>query len=237
MRTSVVHNDSASGSVSHAPCDITRPQAGEARGEPARGEPGGAVSALVNAAARGDASAWEALVERFSPLVWSVIRAHRLADADVEDVWQITWFRLTSNLHKIKDPERVGAWLASTARHEALRLIRTSRRVTPVEDLDTVSPWVNHHSPESPEQAVLESEQAAAEAERLQRLGEAFELMPERCRRLLRLLMATPPPSYHEISEALGMPVGSIGPTRARCLDCLRKIMAGETPRTRHRAR
>ncbi len=229
LRTSVVHNDSVSGSVGDVPCDQTGARAGDATGEP-----GGAVSALVNAAAQGDATAWEALVERFSPLVWSVIRAHRLADADVEDVWQITWFRLTSNLHKIKDPERVGAWLASTARHEALRLIRTSRRVTPVEDLDTVSPWVNHHSPE---QALLESEQAAAEAERLQRLGEAFDLMPERCRRLLRLLMATPPPSYNEISEALGMPVGSIGPTRARCLDCLRKIMAGEPPKTRHRAR
>jgi RNA polymerase sigma factor (sigma-70 family) len=237
LRTSVVHSDSVSGSVS----DPAGDPVGDAFGAPAadaldkrRAEPGGTVSALVNAAAHGDATAWEALVERFSQLVWSVIRAHRLSDADVEDVWQVTWFRLTSNLHKIKDPERVGAWLASTARHEALRVIRTNRRVTPVDDLDSVSSWVTHHSPE---QAVLDSEQAAAEAERLRRLAEAFDLMPERCRRLLRLLMATPPPSYTEVSEALGMPMGSIGPTRARCLDCLRKIMAGETSKSRHKAR
>jgi RNA polymerase sigma factor (sigma-70 family) len=204
----------------------------EPDGDPSCGPEGGAVSALVNAAARGDATAWEALVERFSPLVWSVIRAHRLSEADVEDVWQITWFRLTANLQKIKDPERVGSWLASTARHEALRALRWSRRVTPVDDVDTVSPWVNHHSPE---QAMLESERAAAEADRLRRLGEAFERLSERCRRLLRLLMATPPPSYSEISEALGMPVGSIGPTRARCLDCLRRAMGGEEGRHRRR--
>lgn len=207
---------------------------GAVDGDESCGPRGGAVSALVNAAARGDAAAWEALVERFSPLVWSVIRAHRLSESDVEDVWQITWFRLTANLQKIKDPERVGSWLASTARHEALRALRWSRRVTPVDDVDTVSPWVNHHSPE---QAMLESERAAAEADRLRRLGEAFETLSDRCRRLLRLLMATPPPSYQEISEALGMPVGSIGPTRARCLDCLRRAMAGEPPRHRRRAR
>lgn len=217
LRTSVVHSDSVSGSISGPVRDPL-------------GAPPGAVSALVNAAARGDAGAWEALVERFSSLVWSVIRGYRLSDADVEDVWQITWFRLTANLQRIKDPERVGSWLASTARHEALRLIRSSRRVTPVDDPETVSPWVNHHSPE---QAMLDSEQAAAEADRLRRLGEAFELLPERCRRLLRLLMATPPPSYQEISEALGMPVGSIGPTRSRCLDCLRRTMNGEPPRSR----
>ncbi|MFE6282268.1 RNA polymerase sigma factor [Streptomyces sp. NPDC057877] len=177
------------------------------------------VGALVQSAVDGDAAAWKALVEGLSPLVWSVVRAHRLSDADAHEVYQTVWFRFAQHLGRIREPEKTGSWLASTARHESLKVIRSSRRLTPTDDpqlLDRVS------EDRTPEQSLLDSEEAAAQSERIRRMWQEFEELGERCRQLLRVLMSSPPPSYQEVSAALGIAVGSIGPLRQRCLRRLR---------------
>ena len=177
------------------------------------------VGALVRSAVDGDAAAWKALVEGLSPLVWSVVRAHRLGDADAHEVYQTAWFRFAQHLGRIREPGKAGAWLASTARHECLKVIRNSQRLTLTDDprlLDRVS------EDGTPEQSLLDSEEAAAQSERVRRLWQEFEELGERCRQLLRVLMATPPPSYQDVSAALGIAVGSIGPLRQRCLRRLR---------------
>jgi RNA polymerase sigma factor (sigma-70 family) len=184
-----------------------------------------AVGALVESAVDGDAAAWKALVEGLSPLVWSVVRAHRLSDADAHEVYQTVWFRFAQHLGRIREPQKTGSWLASTARHECLKVIRNMTRLTPTDDpkvLDRVS------DDRTPEQTVIESEEAAAEAERMRRLWQEFEELGERCRQLLRVLIASPPPSYQEVSAALGIAVGSIGPLRQRCLGRLRARLAAQ---------
>jgi RNA polymerase sigma factor (sigma-70 family) len=185
---------------------------------------------LVSAAAAGDAAAWKELVESFSGLVWSIARGYRLSPADAADVFQTVWLRLAEHLGRIRDPAHVGAWLATTARHEALRVARGSTRVILTDSPELLdSGQVDEHSPE---QAVLASEEAATNSERAVRLWRAFGQLPARCQALLRVLTATPPPSYAEVAAALDIPVGSIGPTRARCLQQLRRRLAGQVSRT-----
>jgi RNA polymerase sigma factor (sigma-70 family) len=172
------------------------------------------VAALVHAAADGDRAAWNALVDRYNGLVWSVARSYRLSSADASDVVQTTWLRLVEHLGRLQDPERVGAWLATTARRECLRTLRHSARTVAVE---------------APPEPVTEPQPDAAllVQERDRALWQAFGGLSERCQALLRLLVADPPPSYEEVSAALDMPIGSIGPTRQRCLDRLRGLAEG----------
>ncbi|MFI1506951.1 RNA polymerase sigma factor [Streptomyces sp. NPDC020597] len=177
------------------------------------------VGALVQSAVDGDAAAWKALVDGLSPLVWSVVRAHRLSEADGHEVYQTVWFRFAQHLGRIREPHKAGSWLASTARNECLKVIKGLRRLTPTDDphlLDRAS------EDRTPEQSVLDSEEAAAQGERVRFLWQEFEALGERCRQLLRVLIASPPPSYQEVSAALGIAVGSIGPMRQRCLRRLR---------------
>ncbi|WP_078884326.1 RNA polymerase sigma factor [Streptomyces sp. NRRL S-340] len=177
------------------------------------------VGVLVQSAVDGDAAAWKALVEGLSPLVWSVVRAHRLSDADGHEVYQTVWFRFAQHLGRIREPDKAGSWLASTARNECLRTLRSLSRLTVTDDphlLDGVS------EVGAPEQSLLDAEEAAAQSERIRRLWQEFERLGDRCRQLLRVLMASPPPSYQEVSAALGVAVGSIGPLRQRCLRRLR---------------
>jgi len=181
---------------------------------------------LARAAAGGDPASWKALVERFSGLVWSVARGYRLSPADAADVFQTTWLRLTENLGRIENPERVGAWLATTARRESLRTVRASARVIPTDDDSVLD--LGQVDDRSPEQSVLDSEQAALDVAAARRLWGAFRELSARCQELLRILMATPPPNYLEVASALDMPVGSIGPTRARCLQRLRGKLTDE---------
>jgi RNA polymerase sigma factor (sigma-70 family) len=134
-----------------------------------------------------------------------------------------TWFRLAQHLTRIREPEKAGSWLASTARHECLKIIKASRREFPVGD----SPLLDRPATGgTPEEAVVQAEEAAEHAERIRRLWAAFEELSETCRRLLRVLLASPAPHYQEVSAALGMPVGGIGPTRQRCLRRLRALLA-----------
>lgn len=181
------------------------------------------VGRLVLAAAEGDTVSWKALVDRFSGLVWSVARGHGLATADAEEVFQTTWLRFAEHIGRLKEPDRAGAWLATTARHECFRLARARTRLDLTGDLDVLPPQVDDLSPE---RVVVESEETAAELERLRGLWECFQQLPTRCLRLLRVLLASPPPSYAEIAVAFDMPIGSIGPTRARCLGRLRELLS-----------
>jgi RNA polymerase sigma factor (sigma-70 family) len=180
---------------------------------------------LVRGAAGGDEIAWRGLVARFSGLVWAVARAHRLAAADAADVFQTTWLRLAEHIGRIERPERVGAWLATAARRECLQHLRTAGRALPTDDMDRldITPAVGNPT----EAAVLAAEKEREDADLAAALWRAFDRIPGRCRELLRVLMASPPPSYAEVAAALGVPLGSIGPTRARCLQRLRDEMAG----------
>jgi RNA polymerase sigma factor (sigma-70 family) len=179
------------------------------------------LAELVRAAAEGDQRAWEGLIGRFGGLVWSVARAHGLSRADAADVSQTAWLRLVEHLHRLRDPERVGTWLAATARHEALRTLRRARRQLPVGDDAELDAELGRSGPpvEGPEARTLA-------AERSDLLWRAFAALPPRCQTLLRVLMADPPPSYQQVAVAMDMPIGSIGPTRGRCLNRLRQLAA-----------
>jgi RNA polymerase sigma factor (sigma-70 family) len=194
----------------------------------------GVVAALVRAAAGGDEGAWRQLVARFSGLIWSVVRGYRLNNADAADVFQTTWLRLAEYLGRLDNPARVGAWLATTARREALRVARAGARTVPTGDLDLVA--LGETDDRTPERAVLEREQELLDSDREQQVWAEFRELPGRCQRLLRVLMTEPPPSYVDVAAALEMPVGSIGPTRGRCLRQLRERLArrGITGRLAH---
>ncbi|HET7016155.1 MAG TPA: sigma-70 family RNA polymerase sigma factor [Streptosporangiaceae bacterium] len=186
---------------------------------------------VVEAAAGGDETAWRTLVDGYSGLVWSVIRAFRLDGADAADAFQTTWLRLAEHIGRLNNPEGVGAWLATVARRECLQNIKASVRTVVTGDMDTFDierpDRVSAAQEDPTSAAILAAEQQRQDAARSVALWEAFEALSGRCRELLRVLMATPPPSYAEVAAALEMPVGSIGPTRARCLERLRAGLAG----------
>jgi RNA polymerase sigma factor (sigma-70 family) len=183
------------------------------------------IGRLAGEAASGDEAAWKALVERFSGFVWSVTRCYGLSSADAADVFQTVWLRLAEHIGRIKSPEHVGAWLATTTRHESLLVARVGARVIPTDNQALLDPGA---ADESPEQAVLNSEQELIDSQRVRRLWRALGELPARCQKLLRVLIALPTPSYADVALALGIPVGSIGPTRVRCLRQLRRLLADE---------
>ena len=176
---------------------------------------GMSLDELVRAAAGGDQAAWNAIVERFQGLVWATARAHRLSHADAADVAQTTWLRLVEHLDRIRDAERLGGWLATTARNECLRFIRLNGRELPSDEADVFE------SPgdDATELALLGEERDAG-------LWRAFRKLSEQCQNLLRLLVSQDEPSYEDVSAALGMPIGAIGPTRMRCLEKLRGFVS-----------
>jgi RNA polymerase sigma factor (sigma-70 family) len=175
-----------------------------------------AIGALVRAAREDDEGAWNELVDEFAGLVWSIARAYRLSAADAADLSQTTWLRLAEHLGRIRDPERIGGWIAATARNECLRLQRRSQYELPFGD----------ELPEPDPAGVPSPEARLVRGERADALWKGFAELPERCRMLLRVLMADEPPAYEDVGAALDMPVGSIGPTRARCLERLRRLVA-----------
>ncbi len=166
---------------------------------------------LVSAAQQGDEQAWNSLVEQFAGLVWHVIRGFRLPNAVGEDVYQTAWLRLAENLDRIRKPESLGGWLAQTARNECLRAIKIGGRENLRDDME-----IDLVDDAAPVERGVENEA------RDELLWQAFDSLSEACRRLLRLLIADPPVPYEQVGEMLDMSVGSIGPTRARCLAKLR---------------
>ena len=175
---------------------------------------GAPITQLVRAAAAGDQAAWNEIVARYEGLVWATARAHRLSHADAGDVAQTTWLRLVEHLDRIREPEGLGGWLATTARRECLRHLRLHGRESPSDNVDLFEAPAD----DLPGLALLTEE-------RDQALWRAFARLGERCQALLRLLVSADEPSYAEIGAALDMPVGAIGPTRSRCLEKLRALV------------
>jgi RNA polymerase sigma factor (sigma-70 family) len=182
----------------------------------------GDITRIVSAAAAGDQQSWDLIVTRYSGLLWGVTRAHRLGTADAADVVQTTWLRLVEHLPQIRNPEGIGSWLATTARRECLGLLRSGARCQPSEEMELLVDAGAEHA---------ELDSALLTAERDAELWAAFNRLPTRDQALLRLLAVDSPPSYEEISAALGMPIGSIGPTRARSLERLRRELLRATRR------
>jgi RNA polymerase sigma factor (sigma-70 family) len=175
------------------------------------------VVALVGRARAGDQGAWDELVERYAPLVWSICRRHRLRGPEADDVGQSVWLRLVEQLGALREPAALPGWLATTTQRECLRAARVAgRRETAERPLDI----------ELPGDGDVMIEQELIKAERRAALRAAFAQLPLACRRLLSLLMQEPPLPYAEISTRLGTPIGSIGPSRARCLARLRRSPA-----------
>jgi RNA polymerase sigma factor (sigma-70 family) len=171
------------------------------------------IQQLVARAAEGDQPAWNAIVEEFSGLVWTIARAHRLSDVDAADVAQLTWLRLLEHLHDLHDPGRVGGWLATTARRECLRLLRVARRNLLSHDHHVFDGESTDPSPDS----------GLLAAERNRALRRSLTRLHPRDRMLLCLLTSSEDFTYEEIAAALNMPIGSIGPTRIRALGRLRR--------------
>jgi RNA polymerase sigma factor (sigma-70 family) len=171
------------------------------------------VARLVRRAVDGDRQAWERLVDQYARLIWSITGEFRLTESDAADVAQTTWLRLLEHIDRIQYPDRVGSWLAATARNECLRSIAARKRVV-----------LGHDDTDLDNAATLEPDVDARliADERAQVVQDAMSSLPRRWQRLLELLMADPPASYAEISDQLGLPIGSIGPTRGRCLARLR---------------
>jgi RNA polymerase sigma factor (sigma-70 family) len=175
------------------------------------------VDDLVTRARDGDQAAWNDLVDRFLPLVEAVIRRFRLSAADADDVNQTVWLRLVEHLGTIREPRALPGWLVTTTRNEALGVIRRRARVTPTDPQGTTFDRV---APDEDLAVDLLRE------ERFQALRDALQELPAARREQLELLMSDPPLSYDEISAKLGIPKGSIGPTRARALQQLRNTTA-----------
>ena len=172
------------------------------------------VTDLVTRARNGDKQAWDALVERYAPLIWSICRRHRLGDADAEDVGQSVWLQLVDQLDRVRDPAALPGWLATVTRRECLRVlcaVRAPLAARYVMDGETI-----------PDEQAGTAEQELLAAERHAALREAFRDLPPSGQRLILMLIQEPPVPYAEISVRQGIPVGSTGPTRSRCLDKLR---------------
>jgi RNA polymerase sigma factor (sigma-70 family) len=186
-------------------------------GEAGAAEADSDVAQLVRAAASGDPAAWDVLVGRYVALLWHIAFRHGLSEWDAADVVQATWLRLFENIDDVREPARVGSWLSTTAQRESLRHVAHRQRVVLSDDEATFDA---HDRLQPPlDEALITREQAAlAQA--------ALSTLPATWRSLLELMLQDPQPSYAEISTELGVPVGSIGPTRGRCVSKLRATVA-----------
>jgi RNA polymerase sigma factor (sigma-70 family) len=171
------------------------------------------VVGLVERARAGDKAAWDGIVERYAPLVWSVCRRYGLSTADAEDVGSSVWLRLIEKLDTIKEPAALPGWLATTTQRACFHHFRANERQIPVGDIDLDA----DESAPGPDGWLLKEERHIA-------LRDAFVELSGRCRQLLTMLFGEPAVPYARISSSLDMPVGAIGPTRRRCLQRLREM-------------
>ncbi|WP_051579986.1 RNA polymerase sigma factor [Pseudonocardia acaciae] len=178
-------------------------------------QPQPTTTELLCAAGEGAAQAWEQLVRRFEPMVAAVIRNYRLQDADSRDAAQRTWLLMIEHHRQIREPEALGGWLTTTASRECLRIMRDRRRVDPIDAS------VQAERPD----AGCDTEQQVVDADTAHRLRQLMHRLPKRSHLLLSALFEENPPAYAELSRRTGIPVGSIGPTRARALRQLRMLI------------
>ena len=171
------------------------------------------VTALVTRARNGDKQAWDELVDRYAPLIWSICRKYRLRRADADDVGQSVWLRLVDQLGSLRDPAALPGWLATTTQRECGRVLHASRQV----------PGQRPDAGDIPDKMTGMAESELLRAERHVALRDAFTQLPPKSQQLIALLIHDPPMSYAEISAKLGIPAGSIGPIRGRCLEKLRR--------------
>ena len=176
------------------------------------------VAALVGAAGQGDQQAWSELVSRFGGMIASVGRRYGLSAADIGELQQTTWLRLVENLHRIEQPERVGGWLATTASRQSLQLLKRASRYTVGADQMLAN---------LPDDHTFEDDALPA-GEEQKMLMRGWSRLKPRCQELLSLLISDDAVGYKELSQMLDMPIGSIGPTRARCLEHLKRLIAEE---------
>ena len=165
---------------------------------------------LLALAAQGDNRAWAEVVSRYRGLVTAVVRNYRLQDADARDAEQRTWLRLVEHLGSLRDPDRLGGWLSTTASRECLRIVREGQSVTALEmdAVPTADPGV--------EEQVVDADTAA-------RLWRIVGTLPPRGRTIMNALFADEPRPYAEVARATGIPIGSLGPSRARLIDRVRR--------------
>jgi RNA polymerase sigma factor (sigma-70 family) len=173
------------------------------------------ITALVARARNGDQQAWDVLVDRYAPLIWSICRRYQLEAADAQDAAQNVWLKLVDQLDKIRDPAALPGWVATTTGRECARILRTARRPGNARHPLAAETIADPHAPPAG-QDLLAAERHAA-------LREAAGQLPPDYQQLLALLLHDPPLSYAQISARLPIPVGSIGPSRRRCLDKLRR--------------
>ena len=173
------------------------------------------LTALVTRARNGDKQAWDKLVERYAPLIWSICRRYRLGHADAEDAGQSVWLQLVDQLASLRDPAALPGWLATTTQRECGRVLRAARKQEP--------PGHPLDAADIPDQVTEAAGYELLRAERHAALREAFMHLAPSSRKPISLLIQDPPVPYAEISARLGIPVGSIGPSRGRCLDKLRR--------------
>ena len=171
------------------------------------------VADLVAGAKNGDRQAWDLLVERYAPLIWSICRRYGISGPAAEDVVQHVWLHLVESLNDLRDPAALPGWISTTTRRECCRIRRVQDQVA--DDTQALENLPDGHA-KTVEHELLTAERRAT-------LREAVARLPLPFQRLLALLVADPPVPYAEISARLGIPVGSIGPNRSRSLDRLRR--------------
>ena len=181
------------------------------------------LDGLVSAAVDGDQNAWNAIVKQFHPLVVSVTRRYRLSVADAQEVGQAVWLKVVENLHRIRTPAALPGWIVTTTQRQALQMSKSTRRVVLFDEDESLGS-IAYRTTETTD---VDDDLLRAEGERA--VHDALGEMTSAQRDLLVLLVAEPPLSYEEISRRLGMPIGSIGPTRARHLKKLRDTTAMRT--------
>jgi RNA polymerase sigma factor (sigma-70 family) len=155
------------------------------------------------------------LVRRFGGLVWATARSFRLSVPDIEDVSQTIWLLLSGHIHRLRDPHALPGWLVTTTRRESLRISQRRR---------LESRELGYEQVDVPDKLAPQPDENVLREELRRHIRRSFEQLPEQCQRLLAMLAVDPPASYQAIAAALDMPTGSIGPTRSRCLDRLRRI-------------
>lgn len=177
-----------------------------------------AIADALERAREGDQAGWDFLVQRYEAMVWAILRAQSISRDDASEVFQTVWLRLVEHLDAIRDPAALGGWLAITTKREAWRTNSRSARQRPTETIHLEE--ADPDADEAAERLVVAEEHAALRA--------AFEQLSDRCRTLLRLLSTDPPTPYETVVEVTGMAIGSIGPTRRRCLGALERLLVGD---------